>query len=305
MEPGPHPDPFAEALTSGSQTVAQIASLVAATSQVLVQQLAIHHARRTINDEQALRVLTEQDRQLRQQTRMAWAPANDRKWLAAADLLQVARAWAAAAAHSDDDPVAITAMSRCEDRLRVLHPYAMAYYDLLRGDGVGPLDAMRGAAPLFSRPAHVRVGDPVPDRHALTPATPDQMPSAQAGEGPSVERGEIHDDAVERAEYRARQIAQQLQERAREHDRPALGRDELTIVLETITNLPYPVIETIASGAETAQRPSAEAAQLAAESFPRGVSDAVRAHRTTPVAQPGRRVTLPTTVTFSHRAPGI
>ena len=54
MEPGPHPDPLAEALTGGSQKVAQIASLIAATSQVLVQQFAIREARKAISDEEAL-----------------------------------------------------------------------------------------------------------------------------------------------------------------------------------------------------------------------------------------------------------
>lgn len=300
MEPGPHPDPFAEALTSGSQKVAQIASLVATTSQVIVQQLAIHQARKAISDEQALRVLDEQDRQLRQQTRMAWAPANDRKWLANADLLQVARAWAAAAAHSDDDPVAISAMDRCEGRLRTLHPYAMAYYDLLRGDGVPPLDAMRDAAPLFSRPARVRTGDPAPDRLALTAANRKQPAESETGE-PDRTTG-THDETQELAEHRARQIARQLQDRAREHDRPPLGRDELTIVLETITNLPYPIIETIASEAETNTRTAAGPVQLADKSFPHGASDAVRAATATRTAH-SVSAARPRAGSSPHKAP--
>jgi hypothetical protein len=301
MEPGPYPDPFAEAMTDGSQKVAQIASLVAATSQVIVHQFAIHQARKAMSDEQALRVLTEQDRQLREQTRMAWAPANDRKWLASADLLQVARAWAAAAAHSDDDPVAISAMNRCEDRLRVLHPYAMAHYDLLRGDGVLPLDAMRETAPLFSRAAHVRVGDPVPDRPALTTTA---AATTNNETQPADDPGQPGETQM-LAEQRARQIARQLQDRAREHDRPPLGRDELAIVLETITNLPYPIIETIASEAEIAPRLGGGPAQLAADNFPYGASDAVRATTTTVTAQSVSEAPLPRAVSSPHRIPGI
>jgi hypothetical protein len=302
MEPGPHPDPFAEALSSGSQKVAQIASLVAATSQILVQQHAIREARKATADEQARRVLDEQERQIRQQTRMAWAPANDRKWLRAADLLQTGRAWAAAAAHSDD-PIAITTMYRCEDRLRTIHPYAMAYYDLLRGDGVSPLDAMRTAAPLFGRPAHVRVGDPAPTHPELTATAADGTQAAETTVGVPAESGENNDNASERAEYRARQIARQLQNRAREHNRPPLSRDELTIVLDTITNLPYPIIETIAGEAAITPRATAWPAHIAAHSFPRGVADA--AMPTTSTAQSGGQATIHRSTSSPRQVPGI
>ena len=49
------------------------------------------------------------------------------------------------------EPAAATAMRKTEDRLRDLHPYAMARYDRLRADGMSPADAMREAAPLFAR----------------------------------------------------------------------------------------------------------------------------------------------------------
>jgi hypothetical protein len=275
MEPGPHPDPLAEALAGGPQKVAQIASLATAMSQVLIQQLAIREARKAISDEQALRVLAVQERQITQQIRAAWAPAHDRKWLADADLLQTARVWAAAVAHADTDPTAAVAQRKCEDRLRRLHPYAMAFYDRIRGDGTAALDAMRRAAPMFSREPHVRVGDPVPARQSLTVngTTEVVQPDARAIEsGGSMD----HSDEAERVEYRARHVAQRLQARVQASGRPPLGRDELIIVLESVTNLPESTIEVIADEAAGTGRAPNGPAQQAASNFPRKATDAVR-----------------------------
>jgi hypothetical protein len=55
----------------------------------------------------------------------------------------------------------------------VLHPYAMAWYDRLRGEGASALDAMREALPLFARAPHTRPGDPAAGRRSL--ATPDRL----------------------------------------------------------------------------------------------------------------------------------
>lgn len=272
MEPGPHPDPFAEALAGGTQKVAQIASLATAMSQMLIQQQAIREARRAISDEQALRVLEAQERLIVQQIRAAWAPAHDRKWLTAADLLQTARTWAAAVAHAGTDPTAAAAQRKCEDRLRQLHPYAMAFYDRIRGDGAEALDAMRQAAPMFSRAPHVRVGDPVPERHSLTVGGTTGRPDARAIEsgGPM-----SHDDEAERIEDRARHIAQRLQARVQASGRPPLNREELTIVLESVTSLSESTIEVIACEAAGASDTPKGPAQQAASNFPRKATDAV------------------------------
>ena len=61
-------------------------------------------------------------------------------------------------------PAAAAALRKCEDKLRDLHPYAMARYDRLRARRLAPLDAMREAAPLFARAPDARVGDPPPAR---------------------------------------------------------------------------------------------------------------------------------------------
>ena len=160
MEPSRHADPLEEALSHGSQRVAQIASLAAAMAQVTIHRRALHDARTAARDDhRATQLLSHQERLLREETRMTWAPAHDRAWLAHADVIQAGRAWAGAARDAAADPAAAAAMRKCEDRLRGLHPHAMARYDRLRADGLGPLDAMQQAAPLFIRSPDVRVGE--------------------------------------------------------------------------------------------------------------------------------------------------
>src|SRR5450432_3902424 len=118
MEPGHYASPVEEALSHGSQRVAQFASLTGAMMQVVLQRKALSSAREAAgSDTRATRILGEQERLLHQQARLRWAPANDRHWLSHADLLQTGQAWAAAASSADSDPTAATAMRKCEDRL--------------------------------------------------------------------------------------------------------------------------------------------------------------------------------------------
>jgi hypothetical protein len=281
MEPGHYTDPLEDALSHGSQRVAQFASLAGAMAQVVMQRRALHDAKKAArNDEHATWILDEQERLLHRQARLSWASAHDPQWLAQADLLQTGRAWAGAASYADTDPAAAAAMRKCEDRLRTLHPYAMARYDRLREDGMSPLDAMRETAPLFGRPPDVRVGEPAAARPAVAVGTgedayvsDDEARSEQSASDP----GDGNDDG---AELRGRQIVERLQASAHAARRPELGPDELAMVLEAATNLPDEVIARITRQADSAQgRISAgrSAAQLAAESFPRSAADAVRA----------------------------
>jgi hypothetical protein len=63
----------------------------------------------------------------------------------------------------------------------VLHPYAMARYDRLRGDGAAAVEAMRQSVPLFSRAPHARPGDPAAGRGVLeASARPDSASGAAA-----------------------------------------------------------------------------------------------------------------------------
>jgi hypothetical protein len=120
--------------------------------------------------------------------RAGWAPALDPAWLREATLLQVARAWSAAVPYSDRavpwyEPAAATAMRKCEERLRDLHPYAMGRYDRLRADGLGPAEAMQEAAPLLARPPRARDSSSTP-RPMLTAGDELGVNRAETGAGP-------------------------------------------------------------------------------------------------------------------------
>jgi hypothetical protein len=301
MEPGHYTDPLEDALSHGSQRVAQFASLAGAMAQVVMQRRALHDARKAARtDEQATRVLDEQERLLHRQAKLSWASAHDPQWLAQADLLQAGRAWAGAASFADTDPAAASAMRKCEDRLHTLHPYAMARYDRLREDGMSPLDAMRETAPLFGRSPDVRVGEPAAARPAVAVGTgEDAYVSADEARGEqSVPDPDNGND--EGAELRGRQIIERMQASARAARRPELGPDELAMVLEAATNLPDEVIARITRQSDSAQAPARadrSAAQLAAESFPHSAVDAVQAARTgtrrqapTPIRMPAPEI---------------
>ncbi len=172
MEPGQHANPLEEALSHGSRRVAEVASLTGATAQVVLQRRALHNAREAAgNDKRATQILDEQECLIAHEARLSWAPAHDPQWLAGAGLAQAGRAWASAASRAGTDPAAASAMRKCEDRLRVLHPYAMARYDGFRADGTAPLDAMHKTAPFFGY-------SPAPASATPRPlATPWQLPS--------------------------------------------------------------------------------------------------------------------------------
>jgi hypothetical protein len=263
MDPsGHHPEPFGEAASYSSQRVTQLVSLVAAAAEVRMRLTAARTARHARQDQQAQRQLEDQERAARANARAGWAPAHDAKWLAQADLLQAFRTWGAAVPWADTDPVAASAMRKSEERLRTLHPFAMARYDRLRAEGAEPLDAMRESAPLFdyrpdARPAGHR---PVPGIEALADATPEPEVTDATLPGPEP-------DLRQDAEHRGRRIAERLQARALNERGAELAPDELVVALEQTTSLSPEVIARLArarseeSAAESAER--ARAADLA------------------------------------------
>ena len=140
----------------GLHRAMQVASCAATAAQAVIYQ---HKAQARVaaeRDDLARRALQAQLRADREAIRAGWAPALDSQWLRQAGLFRVAQVWGMAMPYADPDapwhePTAATALRRCEDRLRDLHPYAMAFYDRLRTDGAGPAEAMGAAAPLFAR----------------------------------------------------------------------------------------------------------------------------------------------------------
>jgi hypothetical protein len=183
MIPEQHPDPFEDVLRQGVQRAIQLASGAVTAAQVYLFHRNTQARAVDERDDRARRALQAQMRAEQQAGRTGWAPALDPAWLREADLFQVARAWSAAMPYSDRavpwyEPAASTAMRKCEERLRELHPYAMARYDRLRTDGLAPAEAMQEAAPLFARP---------PRAHGSS-STP--RPMVTAGDGLDVERAE-------------------------------------------------------------------------------------------------------------------
>jgi len=241
-----YPDPFGEALSYSSQRAAQIGSLVAAGVEVAARRRALSHTRRAARGEQEFQALRDQQRAAQQQAKAGWAPAHDQRWLAQADLHQAARTWGAAVPYADADPAAATAMRKSEERLRTLHPYAMARYDRLRGEGASPLDAMGEAAPLFAREPNARPG-PAGTRLQLGagPASPDAGPTAGITDG-TLRQPAPDQDPYQEDEQRGWQIIRRLQARALAERGSELSPDELATALEAATSLPAEVIARLA-----------------------------------------------------------
>jgi hypothetical protein len=242
-----YPDLLGDALSFSSQRLAQLVSLVTAAATVEARRKAQRNAAKTVRSERALRELQDQERAAYELARAGWAPARDPRFLDQADLLQAARAWSAAAAYADADPEAADAVRRCEQRLRVLHPYAMAWYDRLRGEGGAPLDAMREALPLFARAPHARPGDPVAERRGLgAPESPGAAAGDSSADDPVVAQAAADPSTIWQAEQRGRRIVQELQARALAERGYALSPDELVTTLGATTTLPRDLIARLA-----------------------------------------------------------
>jgi hypothetical protein len=302
-----YPDPFQEAIHQGLHRALQIGAAAATAAQVYAYHQKTQARVVSDHDDRTRSVLNSQVRAERDASRSGWAPALDPQWLRQADLLDTARAWGAAMPYADRDvpwyePSAATAMRRCEDRLRDLHPYAMARYDRLRAEGLGPADAMREAAPLFARASHAHDA-PSASRPSLSPGDGTGITwTASAPDSVSPQPG-ADTDALE---ARGRQILAALQARARQQGRDPLGEDEQRTVLETITDLPPEVIDRIVipGSGSTAAAPLASATRNERpweNDFPAPIQDVVAAvpgsrpssppsaARTRPTRQPGRR----------------
>jgi hypothetical protein len=246
MDTPQHPDPFRDAMSHGLQRAVQVASSVATGAQAYAYLKRTQARVMAERGERARRALAAQIKADRDAARADWAPALDPRWLRQADLIQTARAWGAAMPYADPstpwhDPAAATAMRACEDRLWELHPNAMARYDRLRGEGMGPAQAMREAMFLFAGPARAQDASYAP-RPALDTGSGENLTWTAAGPTPDPEDGPAAADAQE---LRGRQIVEALQARARAEGRDPLAEAEQRTVLETVTNLPADVINRV------------------------------------------------------------
>jgi hypothetical protein len=195
MEPQIHPDPFGEAARRALQRTIQIASSAATGAQILIHLRANQARLAAEQQEQARAARLAQARADRAAALASWAPGLDPTWLRQADLIQTARIWGAAVPYADPaDPwseaSAAIAVQRCEERLRVLHPYAMRRYDANRSQGLALVEAMRAAAPFFAYAPNpyergwqprlaVTAARPRPDHAAASAARAGQHPWQQ------------------------------------------------------------------------------------------------------------------------------
>ncbi|MFI7033551.1 hypothetical protein ACIBK1_32950 [Microbispora rosea] len=250
-------DPMREALGRASGRTAQLTSFVAVAVQVGVdvarRQAEIAQAR----DLAARRELERQAHAVRQAARSRWAPAHDARWLGEADLLDVGKIWSAAVPHAADDPTAEAAVRKCEERLRTLHPQAMADYDQLRADGMSRLEAMHQATPSFSRDAR----GPAPRRAAVTVGV------GHEAVFDNFEHGPFREDWERAAEQRAHGL---LDELGACPGAAAPTDEELRLVLESRTNLPLQAVN-VALATRTST-----AAALAALDHPNTIDQVVK-----------------------------
>ncbi|MFF4128342.1 hypothetical protein ACFYYP_32870 [Microbispora rosea] len=277
-------DPMREALGRAAGRTAQLTSLLAVAVQVGVDIARRRAEIAEARDLAARRELERQAHAVRQAARARWAPVHDARWLGEADLLDVGRIWSAAVPHAVDDPTAEAAVRKCEERLRKLHPHAMAEYDRLRADGISRLEAMRQAAPSFSRDAR----GPARRRAAVT-----------VGEGHQVvfdrfEHGPFRDDweraRWERAaEHRAHEL---LDEMDACPGGTAPTDEELRSALQTRTNLPLQAIDLAVAGR------TGTAVAVAALDHPHTITEAVAAASTTNAVASAKTISI----TGPHRA---
>ncbi|MEU7942391.1 hypothetical protein [Microbispora bryophytorum] len=261
-------DPMREALGRAAGRTAQLTSLLAVAVQVGVDIARRRAEIAQARDLAARRELERQAHAVRQAARARWAPAHDPRWLGEADLLDVGRVWSTAVPHAADDPTAEAAVRKCEERLRKLHPHAMADYDRLRADGTSRLEAMRQAAPSFSRDARGRA----PRRAAVTVGVEHEAVFDRIEHGPFREDWE-RARWEGAAEQRAHEL---LDEMAACPGGAAPTDEELWLALETRTNLPLQAIDLAVAG----RTGTGTAVALAALDHPHTISEVMAAAST-------------------------
>lgn len=273
-----HPDPITEGFIHSGQRLVQIITVAVAIQQGNARRKARLMAAQQARDAEAERAEREAAKAAFREARSRWSPAHDRKWLRYARLLDVAQAWGAAVPYAADNAAAASAVRKCEDRLRDLHPHAMSHYDRLRDEGKDHLVAMQAAVPFFTRDPNVRTGEPSPQRAGLEEGTGDRW--AATVHGP-----DRHEWEQARQEQRARHIVDRLQS-DHGHD---LDPGQLRTTLEATTNLPDDVIATATPvRAHVAVEPAAQA-RIAADGFPLTIHEALEMSARQPFEVPAAR----------------
>ncbi|MFD0690960.1 hypothetical protein [Actinomadura fibrosa] len=280
-----HPDPITEGFLHSGQRLVQIVTMATAVQQGCVRRMTRLRIAEQARDEEARRAEEQARRAEAAEARSRWGRAHDPTWLRRADLLDVADTWGAAVPYATGNTSASSAVRKCEQRLREIHPHAMSHYDRLRSEGQEELVAMANAAPFFARDPNVRTGEPVSQREELSEGTGFEW--AATVHGPH--RGEWEQA---RQEQRARAITAALGDRQHSQGGREPEPGDLRAVLEATTNLPDEVITKVVPASGAARRPGpAEQVRLAAEGFPMSVEDALQAAAEKPSNTPSARRT--------------
>ncbi|GLZ16367.1 hypothetical protein Acsp04_66020 [Actinomadura sp. NBRC 104425] len=278
-----HPDPITEGFTHSGERMIQIITMAAALEQGYVRHLARLAAAKATRDAAEKRMAAELKRAALAEARARWARAHDRNWLRQASLVDTAETWAAAVPYAADEQAAASAVRKCEERLRDLHPHAMSHYDRFRARGETHLGAMKLAAPYFTRDPHVRTGQPMPQRPELAEGSGAQW--AATVHGPH-----LSDLEEARREQRGHQIVTAILERLRAEGRePHPG--ELRTILEATTNLPDHAIAKLVPEPAAASPEAATQVRLAADGFPFSIDEALAMHMDRPAEAPAVRRT--------------
>ena len=158
-----HTEPTTDALARAAQALAVTVSIGEALARLHAQRT---HERAAAADRAAAAAGTEQALH-REQARLVWAPTLDDRHLVRMAATELLHARDHARGYQHADPTARVAVDRIEQRLRDVHPEAMALYDTAIRDGLGADHALRQALPHFrgefgldpvDTPIHYRLG---------------------------------------------------------------------------------------------------------------------------------------------------
>ena len=159
-----HTEPTTDALARAAQALAVTVSIGEALARLHAQRT---HERAAAADRAAAAAGTEQALH-REQARLVWAPTLDDRHLVRMAATELLHARDHARGYQHADPTARVAVDRIEQRLRDVHPEAMALYDTAIRDGLGADHALRQALPHFrgefgldpaDTPLHYRLAD--------------------------------------------------------------------------------------------------------------------------------------------------
>ena len=293
MEPAHYTDPLEEALSHGSQRVAQLASLAAAMAQVVMQRRALEEARKAIvGDERSGRMLDEQERLLRGRR----GSAGHRPTTRSGSPRQDSRRPPARGQAPPPTPTPIPPpRRRCASAKTNCAGSTPTRWPTTTGSAA------------TARPRSMRCGRPLRCLPALRMCGLGIHPirgsalSQEAWPGAGLPAGETPADVPEpgpavppddRGEQRGREIVEQLQQRARAAGRPPLEADELAMALEAATNLPVDVIDRVTRDAPPMARSDSEERRAAVAERPRA-------------AGPGHAVDPPASPLVDERTTGL